>query len=105
MNNLDNKIYNEIIGIKTNLKMGNIKMNVLDGLLMKNNDKPYKFKLRILDELMGGYYIMDLIDDMLVKEGLTNLKCKAHDVEYLPKLRSDTDQVRVFTFYLFVNEF
>lgn len=100
MDNIHNKINNEILGLKTMLDMGKIKIHMLDNVLMLDKKKPYKLRVRILDELIGGYYIMDLVDDELHKQGITNLKCQFHNVKYIPDYMNPKDTLRLFTFCL-----
>lgn len=98
--NTHNKIANEILGLKTNLNMGHIKMHILDNTLMINERKPYKIRLRITDELMGGYYLMDLLDDELQSNGITNLKCKLYKVKYIIGYMNPKETLRIFSFCL-----
>lgn len=98
--NLHNKIANEILGLKTYMNMGRIKMHIFDNTLMYDSNTPYKLRLRITDELMGGYYLMNLLDEELKSSGITNLKCKFYNVKYIHEYMNTNDTLRIFTFCL-----
>jgi hypothetical protein len=104
--NLHGKISNEIQILKNLINEHKIKIDIVDGLLTDaKTSQPYKFDIRILDELIGGYYLLKLIESEFIKNGMTNIKCSVNQIQYINSLFENTDIIRLFTIYIFVNEF
>jgi hypothetical protein len=104
--NLHGKISNEIQILKNLINEHKIKIDIVDGLLTDaKTSQPYKFDIRILDELIGGYYLLKLIESEFIKNGMTNIKCGVNQIQYINSLFENTDIIRLFTIYIFVNEF
>lgn len=104
--NLHGKISNEIQILKNLINEHKIKIDIVDGLLTDaETAQPYKFDIRILDELMGGYALLELIENEFIKNGMTNIKCCVNQIQYINPLFENTDIIRLFTIYIFVNEF